>query len=161
MWPDERRRQKRAALLLDKMKGKAGKESVCFCSWSISTSDQFLLRWLWESSFPFLRFILHLDKAAECQVFSRLAFSPVCHELSAGHLLAQFKEQHGNLVRWDFSSIINYIIPPQLQPSISEIWETGWIHCDTPVEIHLHHMHLEVVWPAYNSHPFKTTQETK
>lgn len=61
-----------------------------------------LLRWFQDCSFLFLpnaHFILHLDSAAECQVFSRSVSSPACHEISAGQLLAQFKVQHANLVR--------------------------------------------------------------
>lgn len=67
-----------------------------------------LLRWFWDCSFlvvPNAHFILHLYSAAECQVFSRSVSSTACHEISAGHLLAQFKVQHANLVRWYLKSM--------------------------------------------------------
>lgn len=65
-------------------------------------SGPVLLRWFQDCSFlfrPNAPDILHLVRAAECQVFSRSVSSAACHEISAGQLLAQIKVHRANLVQ--------------------------------------------------------------
>lgn len=103
MWPAQGWGARGVPLLLDKEWGLSGrKEFMYFQSLSVSTSDQFCWGGFGTivSFFYQIHTLTHLNSAAECQVFSRFVSSPACHEISAGQLLAKFKVQHANIVRW-------------------------------------------------------------
>ncbi len=124
-----------------------------------------LLRWFWDSSFLFLpnaHFILHLDSAAECQVFSRSVSSPACHKLSAGQLLAQFKVQHAKPCKVIFKEHGTINSCPSCQANNSDVMvqvcAMKRLHV-IPDTTENKSVHLASVLPDSKSHRFTVFRE--